>query len=105
MQANLPYVLWTAAFNTLFLLGYLSIERYFFPPDRPNLLPACPPLLEAINTNSLFVFLVANLATGAVNVSMETMYAGNARAVAVLLAYSAAVCAIAWVLRRKRLKW
>ena len=38
-QANLPYVLWVAAFNTTFLLGYLLIDTYFFhikpPPSFP----------------------------------------------------------------------
>ena len=30
-MANLPYVVWTAAFNTTFLTGYLVLDLVFFP--------------------------------------------------------------------------
>lgn len=105
MQANLPYVLWTAAYNTTFLLGYLTIEILFFPPstnDSPSF--AVPPLLEAINRNGLAVFLLANLATGLVNVSMKTMYASDTVALLVLGLYSGGICALAWSGRGLRLK-
>ena len=83
-----------------------------------------PPLLEAINRNALAVFLLvrvffplplvvvenvwicfprqANVATGAVNLSMRTMYASDGRAMAVLAAYAFGVCVFAWVFRRRR---
>lgn len=107
IQANPPYVLWTAAYNTTFLLGYLVIEMLFFPTTTPTTTPrspAVPRLLDAINRNGLVVFLVANLLTGLVNVSMETMYLGDRAASVVLLGYSGAVCAIAWFTRGRRLK-
>jgi phosphatidylinositol glycan class W len=46
----------------------------------------------------------ANLLTGLVNVGMQTMYASNLTAMVVLLLYSAAVVAVAWLLRNKRLR-
>lgn len=103
----MTYVLWTAAYNTTFLLGYILIEMTFFPsspqPTNPPSKPV-PPLLHAINQNGLVVFLVANLLTGLVNVSMETMYMGNASALFVLALYSMGVCGLAWTIRSYRLK-
>ena len=101
-KANLPYVAWVAAYNTSFLLGYLVIEINLFPSPAPR--QAVPPLLEAINRNGLAVFLVANLLTGLVNVTIQTMYAPDVSATLVLLSYSIAVCAFAWVARRTTLK-
>lgn len=42
-QANLPYVLWTAAFNTTFILGYLVVQLTFpVPPSTitPTAVPS-----------------------------------------------------------------
>jgi hypothetical protein len=80
-----------------------------------------PPLLEAINRNALAVFLrvrsslslslhvrlkmdwmyvgQANVATGVVNLSMQTMDASDGRAMAVLAAYAFGVCVFAWEFR------
>ncbi|KAI0249277.1 GWT1-domain-containing protein [Lactifluus subvellereus] len=70
------------------------------PGPRP--VPA-PALLEAINRNSLAVFLLANVATGVVNLSMQTMYASDGRAMGVLCVYAFGVSAFAWVVRGQRL--
>ena len=101
-QANLPYILWIAAYNTTFLLGYLIIELALFSTPTPR--HAVPLLLDAINQNGLVVFIVANLMTGLVNVSMETMYVGEGMAMGVLVGYSVVVCGLAWVIRGVRLK-
>lgn len=85
----MPYILWVAAFNTSFLLGYLLLDLVFFSsplsrsvysptsklkvqPD-PVLLgygrrdgrgsdgtPGGPALLEAINRNGLVFFLLVS---------------------------------------------
>ncbi|KAF8323894.1 hypothetical protein DL93DRAFT_2222776 [Clavulina sp. PMI_390] len=62
-----------------------------------------PELLEAINKNGLMVFLLANVLTGLVNLSLQTMFAPDNVAMAVLTVYSAVVCGVAWALRYKRL--
>lgn len=95
-MANVSYVLWVVAYNTFFLLGYLLLS-----PNKPSI-PA-PPLLEALNKNGLAVFLVANVATGVVNLSMKTMYASDAVALSVLMTYTALVCTFAWLSRRRRI--
>ncbi|KAL7414760.1 GWT1-domain-containing protein [Mrakia frigida] len=128
--ANLPYVLWTAAFNTTFILGYLIVQLALpAPPPAPSppspsavqdeklninkgnqktvalvvaTRSSVPPLLEAANKNALTVFLLANLLTGLVNVSMRTMDQGSWVAVATLVAYSGVVYGVGWVLRGRR---
>ncbi|KAA1475282.1 GWT1-domain-containing protein [Dentipellis sp. KUC8613] len=125
---NLQYILWVSAFNTSFILGYLTLDLAFFPspllksvysPTSKLKVPAetasasallapppavqAPPLLEAINRNGLPIFLLANMATGVVNLSMETMYASDAVAMGVLTLYAVAVCAVAWWTRDRRL--
>ncbi|GAA5909839.1 hypothetical protein JCM8208_000965 [Rhodotorula glutinis] len=123
--ANAPYVLWTAAFNTSFLVLYLAVHhldsstvarasaasslspsaaaRASSPPRDGAVLPP-PRLFVAINKNGLAVFLVANLLTGLCNVSLSTLYAPDALALAVVTGYAASVCAVAWALRGTRVK-
>jgi hypothetical protein len=83
-KANLPYVLWCAAYNVSFLFGYLVLDRLFAPktpkrrlhhksPETASAAPAdsmttmepvairAPPLLEAINKNGLALFLIVRL--------------------------------------------
>lgn len=101
IQANVTYVLWVTAYNTSFLFGYLALELSLFPIHSTN---AVPPLLEAININGLAVFLIANVMTGIVNISMETMYADARTSMLVLVGYSVAICSLTWVGRGLRLK-
>jgi phosphatidylinositol glycan class W len=96
LKANLPYILWTSAYNTTFLFAYLVIEI--------SLSTSVPPLLEAINSNGLVVFLAANVLTGLINLSMRTMWARDSMALLVLTGYSLVTCLIAWTLRNRRLK-
>jgi len=81
----------------------LTVEIAFFPSSTGPT-AAVPPLLDAINRNGLAFFLICNLATGLVNVSMETMYASDTVAIGVLIVYSATVCGLAWAGRGFRLK-
>ncbi|PAV17776.1 GPI-anchored wall transfer 1 [Pyrrhoderma noxium] len=122
---NLPYVIWVAAYNVTFIAFYLILDGLapksaFNPVSRPKekgLAPKpinipstvarhpptnAPALLSAINLNGLLLFLVSNVATGLVNLSMPTMYASDAAAMVVLSLYSAGVCLVAWMLRRRR---
>ncbi|KAH9988774.1 GWT1-domain-containing protein [Russula compacta] len=61
-----------------------------------------PPLLEAFNRNSLAIFLLANVATGVVNVSMRTMYASDRRAMCVLGLYAFGISAFAWAMQGRQ---
>ncbi|CAG5116661.1 unnamed protein product [Candidula unifasciata] len=60
-------------------------------------------LLEAISFNSLLFFLLANLFTGAVNMSISTIYASDAVAVVILILYMFLLCFVVVSLRKKNI--
>ncbi|KAI0998554.1 GPI-anchored wall transfer protein 1 [Podosphaera aphanis] len=108
--ANLPYVLWTAAFNTCHITAFCIVETIFFPgawrntariskkDEEKRYRGATSRLLEAFNRNGLALFLVANLLTGAVNLTISTIEAETVRAMTILMAYSATLSGLALVL-------
>ncbi|KAG2347263.1 GWT1-domain-containing protein [Suillus weaverae] len=120
-MANISYVLWVAAYNTSFILGYILLDMVFFPtrtskirdptdPSGKRLLieekgpkSSAPALLEAINKNAFILFLLSNVATGLINLKIQTMFVGNMKAMCLLCAYSMGMCIFAWLCRRKRL--
>ncbi|KAG9245493.1 GWT1-domain-containing protein [Calycina marina] len=104
--ANLPYILWIAAFNTTQLSIFCLVETIFFPAHHKNLdatrkseeeayKTATSRVLEAYNRNGLFIFLVANLLTGLVNMTVPTLFVSNVQATGVLLVYSAVLTSLA----------
>ncbi|KIK69707.1 hypothetical protein GYMLUDRAFT_34108 [Collybiopsis luxurians FD-317 M1] len=120
-MVNISYVFWICAYNVSFILGYLILDMVFFstpspkkktreqPPASP--LPSLPapsaiphPLLHAINKNGLVVFLLANVATGVINLMIPTMYISDFWAMVILCGYSYAICVVAWALRGMRLR-
>lgn len=120
-MANISYILWVAAYNTSFILGYIFLDMVFFPtrilkirdptdPSGKRLLIeekgpkiSAPALLEAINKNAFILFLLSNVATGLINLNIQTMFVGNMKAMCLLCAYSMSTCVFAWLCRRKRL--
>lgn len=98
--ANLPYVYWISAFNT-FQIGVFALIEMVGPAisyreeDKESLKKACSKILAVFNSNGLVVFLVANLLTGAVNLSFNTLDMGTLGAMAVLVGYAAAVTGVA----------
>jgi len=142
--ANVMYIVWVAAYNTSFILGYLLIHMCLLEPlERTNIERAnrsavaaavtiehgseghgqlsmakakaaestlvqrqgtTPLLLESLNRHSLVVFLVANVLTGLVNLSMRTMYASDTVAVIVLTLYLVACFGTALALDRARFR-
>ncbi|KAL1715795.1 GWT1-domain-containing protein [Schizophyllum commune] len=120
-MVNLPYILWVAAYNTTAILGYLALDLLFFPrPERYDPTSGlkrspmaggqtkeyaqaqAPALLEAINKNGLALFLLANLLTGIINLTTQTMYASDTKAMVILTAYAGVVCWVAWAVRGRR---
>jgi len=101
--ANLPYVLWVVSFNNVQLLLFGLIEHFgpefAFSSNTDAAGRATSQIMQAFNTNGLVVFLVANLATGLVNLSVNTLDMGDAMAMGVLIAYALAVTAVAMALR------
>ncbi|WYZ44382.1 hypothetical protein EsH8_VII_000818 [Colletotrichum jinshuiense] len=102
--ANLPYVLWTAAFNSTQLLAYAVVDTIFFPSfynatdaktEKEAYETATSRVFRAYNRNGLFLFLIANVLTGLVNMTVPTLHVGPLATMGVLVAYSGAITGIA----------
>lgn len=104
--ANLPYVLWVTAFNTVQLTLFCSIEALCFPDvhhskirdpevERRKAKEATSRVLQAFNRNGLALFLLANLLTGLVNMTLPTLHMGDLQAMGVLVVYMAVLAAVA----------
>lgn len=108
--ANLPYVLWVAAFNTSQLAIFCAIEVLIFPTlynsggsgdiptERLRCREATSPLLYALNRNGLAIFLLANLLTGLVNLKLPTLTMSHFQAMGVLTIYITTLSAVALLL-------
>jgi phosphatidylinositol glycan class W len=83
---NLPFVLWALAHNMTILL----LLEYVATNDNKS--PIIPCILNAVNRNGLAVFLISNILTGLVNLTVDTLHASNEKAMVILLLYLAAVC-------------
>ncbi|KAI1326981.1 GPI-anchored wall transfer protein 1 [Xylariaceae sp. FL0255] len=102
--ANLPYILWIAAFNSAQLLACCLVETIFFPAfhnatdvksEQEAYENATSKILRAYNRNGLAVFLVANLMTGLVNMTVPTLDTSPPVSIAILLGYAAVVTGVA----------
>ncbi|ROT40016.1 GWT1-domain-containing protein [Sodiomyces alkalinus F11] len=103
--ANLPYVFWVAAFNSAHVLAYCLVETLFFPAafhhttdaraENEAYDTATSRVLHAYNRNGLAVFLLANLLTGLVNLTVPTLDAGPVATMAILVAYTGTLTAVA----------
>jgi glucosaminylphosphatidylinositol acyltransferase len=107
--ANLPYVLWIAAFNNAQIALFAFVESLgpevaYSTEGLATLKDACSHVMTVFNQNGLVIFLVANLLTGLVNLSVNTLDMGGLAAMAVLMAYAAACTAVAMGLNWSGLK-
>ncbi|KAI0170269.1 GWT1-domain-containing protein [Pestalotiopsis sp. NC0098] len=102
--ANLPYVLWIVAFNNAQLFVFCLVDNIFFPSfynaqdaraEKEAYETATSRVLRSFNKNGLAVFLIANLLTGLVNMTVPTLHVGPIPAVGILLGYAAVLTGIA----------
>ncbi|RLV96043.1 GPI-anchored wall transfer protein 1 [Spathaspora sp. JA1] len=96
--ANCGYVLWVVSYNSTILLGYNLIDKLVATNTKYSSY-----LLEAINNNGLLLFLVANLLTGFVNMSINTLTMSRMMSFLILLTYTLTFTAIALVLHHYKL--
>jgi glucosaminylphosphatidylinositol acyltransferase len=82
---NAAYVLWMLGLNAQSLALLASASAAL--PTQP-----LPGLLQAINDSMLPTFLVANVLTGVVNMSIDTMHVGDWGARIIVLIYMAVIC-------------
>ncbi|KAK2598519.1 hypothetical protein N8I77_011926 [Diaporthe amygdali] len=102
--ANLPYVLGVVSFNSVQLLACCLVETLLFPSfynaadakaEKEAYEFATSKVLRAYNRNGLAVFLIANLLTGLVNMTVPTLDIGPVVSVGILVAYSAVLTSVA----------
>ena len=105
--ANQPYVLWVSAFNCVQITIFCLIETVFFPGvymasdqilEKRECEKATSRILKAFNRNGLSIFLFANLLTGLVNLTLDTLNMSQAGAMAVVVGYAALLTTVALAL-------
>lgn len=108
-MANLAYIVWVCAFNCGQLLLFCAVETVAFPnlynakdraTERQRIQDATSTVMQAFNRNGLALFLLANLLTGLVNMTIPTLHLGDVEAMAVLVGYIATLCGVAVALDR-----
>ena len=108
-MANQPYVFWVCAFNCAQITLFCMIETVFFPGvyraiekggERRESDRGTSRVLYSLNRNGLAVFLLANLLTGLVNLTLDTLSMGRMAAMGTLIAYTSLFTAVAVALDR-----
>ncbi|KAL9551426.1 hypothetical protein MBANPS3_004270 [Mucor bainieri] len=94
-MANLPYIFWVIAFNLTLLSCLVLVESKSQIRGSRG-----PPMLDAVNINGLFTFLLANVLTGTVNLSIRTLYANDLQSGVINAAYMLIVTAVPWIMWR-----
>lgn len=111
-MVNMTYALYAVAYSTLLIALCLLCEIYQqqycnHTTSSNNNKPhgtTVPILLQSINHNLLFVFMIANLFTGVINLSMHTIYTPDMIALLVNIIYITLVCGIAELLYYHHIK-
>ncbi|KAL2171167.1 hypothetical protein VTG60DRAFT_3682 [Thermothelomyces hinnuleus] len=102
--ANLPYILWVVAFNSTLVLAFCLVDVFLFPgfyraqdvkSEREAYETATSRVLRAYNRNGLVIFLLANLLTGLVNMTVPTLDVGRLGTMGILLGYMAILTSVA----------
>lgn len=94
--ANLPYTLWIVSFNTGYLAIYCAIDKIF--NKSTDLTQPTSLCIEAMNTNGLILFLLANVTTGLVNMTVSTLDMSDLLAITTLIGYAAFIALVAVLL-------
>ena len=102
--ANLPYVLWVCAFNCAHILAFCLIETFVFPnvhkaidgaTEKREADLATSQVLQSYNRHGLAIFLLANLMTGLINLTVKTINTDTGTAMSILLGYAVMVTTVA----------
>ncbi|KAF2201621.1 GPI-anchored wall transfer protein 1 [Delitschia confertaspora ATCC 74209] len=110
--ANLPYFLLVTSFNCAQIAFCYAIERFCFPDiyksstkeeEARRCKGATSSILHAYNRNGLAIFLLANLLTGLVNMTMPTLHMRMLESMGVLIGYISVLSVVAVVLDRRNI--
>ncbi|XP_055678982.1 uncharacterized protein LOC129787433 [Lutzomyia longipalpis] len=102
--ANMGYVIWILAIGTsmMSLLMLLELGYYFLKFDKTKsdecVHEYAPIIIKAINYNGLIFFLTANLLTGMINLTVQTMLLDTIPSVAIVVAYMLILCTLQTIL-------
>jgi glucosaminylphosphatidylinositol acyltransferase len=101
-STNATFCVWVLLVNVLQLASIQTVLVVFTKRTTfaATAALAPPPLLDALNRNGLLAFVIANLLTGLVNLSFDTLHASHGTALLVVGLYMAAVSGIAVALER-----
>jgi len=89
--------LWVVSYNLGFLTSYSLVDAVLVRDSTDS-------MLKLINDNGLLLFLLANVLTGLVNMSMDTLKAGIFESFFVLVGYCFAIYIGACVLNHYEIK-
>lgn len=124
-MANLLYVIWVSAYNCTFLYMFGKIEQLIFGEKNIKILDEkdeevdeslvkdigekpsdgyIPLSLQAVNQNSLVLFLIANLATGLINLTFNTIDSSNNKSMIILYGYETILSMITLILYQRKIK-
>lgn len=107
--ANMGYVIWILSIGTTFTTLYMLMELFYHfvvfgqldddeEKDKDKKESYVPIIFRAINYNGLAFFLIANLLTGIVNLTFQTMLLDAAVSLLVLVVYMFILCSITYLL-------
>lgn len=125
--ANMGYVFWILSIGTTVLCLFMLLEifYYFRAFERPtpddvnddndndngndeentaNKRTYAPIILSGISYNGLAFFILANLMTGLVNLSFQTLLLNTAQAMAIICCYMFVLCTVTSFLYLKKIK-
>ena len=87
-STNAIFVIWTLAHNVTILL--MIWAAFFFTSGS-----SVSPIFDAVNRRGLIVFILANLMTGLVNITINTLEVADGQALGVIFVYLFAVGSVA----------
>lgn len=105
--ANLGYILWVVSLSlivlVLFLIIKLSIVVILRKKGGIKNSFTVPSLLQSINANGLFFFILSNLLTGLINILFQTLLLGKFISLIIIISYMSTLCATTHYLFIKRI--
>ena len=93
-STNLAFCVWALAHNVALLWAFGALETWLRTSSRRennNAPVVVPPTWAAVNRHGMIAFLVANLLTGLVNLTVPTIDTGDGPALCLLVAYLAGI--------------
>lgn len=107
--ANLGYLTFVLSLSVPMSAIFLLIELLLIVYSKSNNIEFnptnyMPMIFKSINYNGLLYFLIANLGTGLINLSMKTLLVSPAQSLIIIIFYTFVICGIVQLLMIRRMK-